>query len=978
MPKKPKSEDVKKPSDYNRVAGRRRNSMVVGEPHPDAPLAGGTDFAPSQLAAGIEDPTNMPNLPWGERELPEKKSSGGEIRHYDEGTDSVQPAPPTPQAPTTQAAPSGMMFDDMPDESAQLVPSTTTAIPASFDDMEDDSEKYTAPLQQVGAAIEGGIRGFAGPVGTAAELGLSKLGVPGLSAQEQNLREQYNPELEGIAKGGGFVGSMMTGIGELSAVAKGAELAAKVANLGKFGSTVLKGALEGGMLQGGDEISKAMLGQGDPEAPVAAALSHIAGASLLGGGINGVVGTVGAGIRALGSTKVGQSAANMLADFGRKWDWIQGNAEPLVGATAEINNRLDETNKLMFGGLKRPLIDKLTLNVDPEDLATHVGDVSSALLNAPSTLKNEPTFQQAVKEWEAKVTPKVDPMTLAPLKTPSPSDVFQATDFLKRQMGEWGQYNKDFTPAADIAWRNASRGVTDTLKGSLENTDVWGPMGKAQASINSKLSPMFDIQKEFQGKFTSNEMGDRVADPAKINTFLMQNSRAKAGLKTSAGLKSNYISNYLDQSQDLADAYNKIHLDNGIEAPYPSGLKPTPVLNDSLDPSPTAGSKLADWFASRGYPTLSGNIASKLAHKTVGAGIGYVAGGVPGVLPGVIGTDMLTEHLSPILKNVVGDKLNKYAVPAALKVLSEGGTSGMPEIMQHAENVAKGASRMKKAVDAVFNTPSLIPQQALNAAVSSRQRDKLKKMIADGELNKQIQSEARQSSAAPAQPPSALPAALPRPAGYAEGGVVTAPVAPLDVESPISSSPSASAVSTHYPAQAMMLSTAKGRVSNYLNSLRPKPDELKLPFDSEPNTKIKERNYNKALDIANDPLSVLQKVQEGTVTPDHIKHLVSMYPEIHSQLSKQLTKKISENQLKEKKPHYNVVKGLSMFLGTALDSTLTPAGIQAAQPKPPQNQPQTPTTPASNPKHSMNALNKLPDQYKTAGQSAEGDRGSRE
>lgn len=45
-----------------------------------------------------------------------------------------------------------------------------------------------------------------------------------------------------------------------------------------------------------------------------------------------------------------------------------------------------------------------------------------------------------------------------------------------------------------------------------------------------------------------------------------------------------------------------------------------------------------------------------------------------------------------------------------------------------------------------------------------------------------------------------------------------------------------------------------------------------------------------------------------------------------------MTERMMQSQLKEEtKPKYKTRQALSLFLGTNLDSTLTPAGIQAAQ-----------------------------------------------
>ncbi len=80
---------------------------------------------------------------------------------------------------------------------------------------------------------------------------------------------------------------MLYGVGEAGLIAKGAsKIVPKSIPMlgevfGKIGSAALTSAVEGMALQTSDEITRSMLGQGDPEAPVSSALAHIGAAGLL-------------------------------------------------------------------------------------------------------------------------------------------------------------------------------------------------------------------------------------------------------------------------------------------------------------------------------------------------------------------------------------------------------------------------------------------------------------------------------------------------------------------------------------------------------------------------------------------------------------------------------------------------------------------------------------------------------------------------
>lgn len=134
-----------------------------------------------------------------------------------------------------------------------------------------------------------------------------------------------------------------------------------------------------------------------------------------------------------------------------------------------------------------------------------------------------------------------------------------------------------------------------------------------------------------------------------------------------------------------------------------------------------------------------------------------------------------------------------------------------------------------------------------------------------------------------------------------------------------------------FPEHNMVLQNAKGRISQYLNNQKPQKDLPKLAFDSEPDQRTQEKSYKKALDIANHPLSILKHVSNGTIEPEHVAHFNAMHPEVNDALQKKLTEKITESQLKGKKPNYKIRQSLSLLMGTNLSGELTPQNMQAIQ-----------------------------------------------
>lgn len=172
--------------------------------------------------------------------------------------------------------------------------------------------------------------------------------------------------------------------------------------------------------------------------------------------------------------------------------------------------------------------------------------------------------------------------------------------------------------------------------------------------------------------------------------------------------------------------------------------------------------------------------------------------------------------------------------------------------------------------------------------------------------------------------------------------------------------------------QAFAQTTA--RAVSYLSTLKP-DNNPKLPLDAKvkPNA-FQVAAYNRALDTAQQPLIVLNRIKEGTLTPQDLVTVKTIYPKLYDRLSQRLTDQIIDQMSKGQQIPYKTRLGLALFLGQPLDSTMTPEAIVAAQTKSTGAQPETATQPGSKPKHSMNALTKMSDQYKTPDQRAQGGR----
>jgi hypothetical protein len=282
--------------------------------------------------------------------------------------------------------------------------------------------------------------------------------------------------------------------------------------------------------------------------------------------------------------------------------------------------------------------------------------------------------------------------------------------------------------------------------------------------------------------------------------------------------------------------------------------------------------------------------AARFISSAIGAKLGGISGGIAGYAAGpIIEKGLETSGIIPAA--------GKYAVAPVVKWLSTGAGGDIARGIRYAKQANNGYNLINTTIDGLF---TVVPQQALDTELRDRNKYKLKKFIEDGGINQQIQD-----------------ITVPQ---YAEGGEVQSPLLPED-----------DAIATHFPEQNMLLSMAKGRISNYLSSQQPATITPHLAFDDTPPDHEAESRYNDVLELANDPLSVIRHIGTGTLLPEHMQHMQAMYPEVITLMQKQMTDRITRAQLAGEKPPFHVIQGMSLFLGANLDGSLTPESMQAAQ-----------------------------------------------
>ncbi len=163
-------------------------------------------------------------------------------------------------------------------------------------------------------------------------------------------------------------------------------------------------------------------------------------------------------------------------------------------------------------------------------------------------------------------------------------------------------------------------------------------------------------------------------------------------------------------------------------------------------------------------------------------------------------------------------------------------------------------------------------------------------------------------------------------------------------------------------------------VANYLKGQKPQTVGAGLLDTKPPLSSADKHQWERTLKIAQQPLTVLDHIKSGTLTPKDVVDFRSMFPALYSKVSQELMNGMMDASSKGVIIPYKTRLGASLFLGQAMDSTMTPTAIASAQPKPSQQPPQQAQNKPN--KKNTSALFKMPASYKTPGQAREDEKQS--
>lgn len=175
-------------------------------------------------------------------------------------------------------------------------------------------------------------------------------------------------------------------------------------------------------------------------------------------------------------------------------------------------------------------------------------------------------------------------------------------------------------------------------------------------------------------------------------------------------------------------------------------------------------------------------------------------------------------------------------------------------------------------------------------------------------------------------------------------------------------------LSAALPDQMQAMGEMKAKAVQYLNSVRPDTAN-QAPLDPQrmPNS-VEQAKYQRALMVADQPLSILSLLKKGNLLPQDLIALQTIYPQLYGSLQSKVGQKVIDMKTKGEPIPYRLQLGLSLFLGMPMDSSTMPQNIMANQAH---NTPQPQASSKPPTASQSKALTQLPLDAATPGQARE-------
>lgn len=891
------------------------------------------------------------------------------------------------------------------------------------DDFESAADYYGSPSQQAITAVEGAAEGVVGPLAP-----LVQTKVLGMDEKDIRARREENPITHGVGVGTGLVGSTLAGVGlgtamiKAGALAKGAVgitkalQASEAANAAtaplrlRVAAEAVDQAAQMAIMTGSDEVSKMVLN--DPDTTAQSAIANVGLSSILGAGGGALFAGV---VNPLWKATAGTKVDKLLSDVSQH---LHGTGpilpESIAKAEADLGITLAPEIKgalsTQYGGRGATYFNELREAQNPSVIKAidqHRKDISDAVLRelktSPEDIANYSENQaghdlidvlkKEYSEKYAKVQEAYDKLKVdnAGVHIPDEELLSQFGRIIERgqNFGASGSpQQKIFDTYADRLLSQGTIGKVDQLITELNNekTKAWraGDLNTygALKEIKDNIQDFADRQIAKQAKLTE-KMGIEGAVEHGAELIAARDSARAEYARVSR------ITDRLAQEMSLGDARGaKQLLSKMAEKKSPEqilkSLSPkgnADLITFMAEHFPQSLEKIRDnelkslvrpaILGAKGEEAINLKTLSNAVEKQMAGHNEYANFVLP---PNAINKISSARTLMEALPNFKSSgtagwhqKLNRFMPPSAIAAV--GMLAGNHPVTSILSGIVAGQMGGKTVPEAV--KLGLLKFIASDQPIKSEGFKSMVDYVAATYKAENILGKATQNvfkRGAQVLLASQIPS--------------TKDLEKLDKQiTRLEAAPNAMFKTAqgdlgHYlPGHQTAMSQTATNAALYLQSIKPKPFQTG-PLDRpiEPSAEQKAR-YNRALAIAQQPLLVLERAKTGTITPNDIKDLQSMYPALYRQMSQKLTNAMISTASQEEPISYQTRMGVSLFLGAPLDSTMTPGAIlsaQAANQGAAQRsaQPQMQGQQAQPKKGNLSKLGKTPETYMTPSQAS--------
>jgi hypothetical protein len=878
-------------------------------------------------------------------------------------------------------------------------------IPA--DDFISDEEKYSTTGQQLKTGAEGLSKGLIGSIPTEA----IETNLLGVKPEDIQAREEANPGISVGSQMVGFGAGMLTGVGEAGLALKAGSAASKAITGGKvlaelpmatrIGARALQDATEMAILTSDDEVAKMIWHK--PEESAATAIGNIGLATALGGGAGAfLTGAVSPLWKATTGPKVEGFLSSLTGKMGGKADDAVGQGaakalfekaglDPAIAPSVLAKIDGNETAQGLFSKLSQTDTTVAGRNLQKElkgleetvgdKIATTFGKDKAHVESLDSTMDKYARGQKVSEGLVNELDTQIKPI----------SEAYEAmTDKFKD--ATLSQENRRLL-SDDLAKKAISEGwfkaADESSKDLLEN--VLNKLPKQENANDLKLfltnlreshpygSPTYKAYKEISNSIRESQeravieaMGSSAAGEQSVAAYNGLRGQYKDFMSTLDNLNDHlhvgkysgpqsFITNLREMATTNPEAIlsrmsgaTKADTLKVLEQ-FPSALR---EVKDYQIDSLLKGSRNAEGAVdarkfARQFEKLSPQVRDLVASPGEQEQLRALAeivtktndsthnwsntartmDKITGVFssPMLMVASMFGHGGTGVLAGLASLGIKEGADAGRLSMLKFLGSdqavnpTAFKSMVQFMDNVAKGEAKLNKAVSTVFKGGPV----ALNN-ISTKDLSR---------LNKAVEQYAAD-----------------------DGHSVTDKLVNSDI---------GHYLPNNQPAIAGTVSTAL----NYLKTLKPMPKQAGTLDSPIPPTKAEEARYTSALEIAQNPMIIMEKIKQGTLQVQDIQDIHGMYPAMYAQMQQKLMDKVVNKKANDEPVPYRTRISLSLFVGQPLDSTMQPMSIQAAQPKPQQDPSQQPNT-AHGVKKDTGKLGKTNSSYQTTSQAAESNRKS--